>query len=61
MKGSHGLLTNIIVGILGASVGGWLFGILGISPESGFMGSLITAIVGAIVLIYVVRLVRGRA
>ncbi len=57
--GSQGLLSNIIVGIVGAFVGGWLFSALNISP-SGMIGSLITAVVGAIVLIYVLRLVRGR-
>lgn len=57
--GGQGLLSNIVVGVVGAFVGGWLFGSLNISP-SGTVGSLITAIVGAIVLIYVLRLVRGR-
>ena len=57
--GSQGLLSNIIVGIVGAFVGGWLFNALNISP-SGMIGSLITAVVGAIVLIYVLRLVRSR-
>lgn len=58
MKSSHGLLTNIIVGIVGAFIGGWLFGLLGISTGGGFVGSLITAVVGAIVLIWLLRLVR---
>lgn len=58
--GSQGLLSNIIVGIVGAFVGGWLFSALNIIP-SGLIGSLITAVVGAIVLIYVLRLVRNRS
>ena len=59
-KSSHGLLTNIIVGIIGAFIGGWLFGVLGIATQAGFIGSLITAVVGAVVLLFVVKAVRGR-
>jgi uncharacterized membrane protein YeaQ/YmgE (transglycosylase-associated protein family) len=60
MKNKSGLLMNIVVGIVGAFVGGWLFGVLGIMPHSGFAGSLITATVGAVVLLFVVGLVSGK-
>lgn len=60
MKDSKGLLMNIVVGIVGAFVGGWLFGVLGISPDGGFVGSLVTATIGAVVLLYGVKLVKGR-
>ena len=55
-----GLLADILIGIAGGFIGGWLFGILGIRMGNGFIGSLVTSLIGAIVLIYVVKLIRGR-
>lgn len=46
-----GLLEAIVVGILGAFVGGWLLGVLGIAPGAGIVGTLLTAFVGAIILL----------
>lgn len=51
--GGFGILINLVVGVVGALIGGWLFGLLGIAA-GGVFGSLITAIVGAIVLLWVV-------
>jgi len=57
MKGSgYGLLVNIILGIVGAFVGSWLFGVLGISVASGLVGSLITAVIGAVVILFIASL-----
>lgn len=51
-----GLLTNIIVGIIGAFLGGWLFNTFGAQGVTGFnLPSLLVAIVGAIVLLLIVR------
>jgi uncharacterized membrane protein YeaQ/YmgE (transglycosylase-associated protein family) len=58
-RSDHGLLTNIIVGIAGAFIGGFLASLLGISVR-GFWGTLIAAIFGATVLIVVFRAVTGR-
>lgn len=55
--GGYGLLGNIVVGIIGAFVGGYLFGLQGIST-GGLIGSIITATVGAIVLIFVIRVLK---
>ncbi len=55
--GGFGILGDIVVGILGALLGGWLFGVLGLSISGGF-GAFITAVVGAMVLIFLVRLVK---
>lgn len=55
--GGFGLLGNIVVGILGAIVGGFLFGVLGIST-GGMMGSIVTATIGATVLLYFVGLMK---
>ncbi len=48
-----GLLEAIVVGILGAFVGGWLFGVLGVFPGGGIVGTLLTAFVGAVVLLVI--------
>jgi uncharacterized membrane protein YeaQ/YmgE (transglycosylase-associated protein family) len=59
MKGSgYGLLGDLVVGILGAFLGGWLFGVLGIYIGGGLVGSLITATVGALLLLFAVRLIK---
>jgi len=55
--GGFGLLGDIVIGIIGAFIGGFLFGLLGISA-GGLIGQIITATVGAVVLIFVLRLVK---
>ena len=55
--GPFGLVGDLIVGVVGAFIGGWIFGLLGISA-GGILGSLVTALVGAIVLLYVLRLIK---
>ncbi len=55
--GGYGLIGDLVLGVVGAFVGGWLFGALGISP-GGLIGSLITATVGAVVLVLLVRLIK---
>ena len=59
MKGAgFGLLGNMAVGIIGAVIGGWLFGLLGISVEPKFIGSLVTAVAGASLLLAAVKLIK---
>jgi uncharacterized membrane protein YeaQ/YmgE (transglycosylase-associated protein family) len=41
--GGYGVLVDIILGILGGIVGGWVFGMLGIWPGGGMVGSIIVA------------------
>ena len=53
----HGLIGDLIIGVIGAFIGGWLFGVLGISA-GGLIGSLITATVGAVVLIFLLRAIK---
>ena len=55
--GGYGLLGDLILGVIGAVVGGYLFGRVGIAA-GGLIGSLITATVGAIVLIALLRLIK---
>ncbi len=56
---SQGLIMNIVVGIVGAFLGGWLFSFFGSAGVTGFnLYSLIVATVGAVVCIWLVQLVR---
>lgn len=55
--GGFGLVGDMIVGVIGALLGGWLFGKLGIAA-GGLIGAIITAFVGACLLIFLLRLIR---
>lgn len=57
---NHGLLTNLIVGVVGAYVGAFIASLIGISL-TGFWGALVIATLGAILLLYVWRFFRGGA
>jgi uncharacterized membrane protein YeaQ/YmgE (transglycosylase-associated protein family) len=61
--GGFGLIGNIIVGIVGAVVAGWLFPTLGFSIGIGgpFVGAIIHALIGAIIVLFVVNLLRRAA
>ena len=55
----QGVVLNIVVGIIGAVLGGWLMTTLGQSPGTGFdLYSFIVALIGACALIALVKLVR---
>lgn len=57
---SQGVMLNVIVGIIGAFVGGWLFTKFGLAGVTGFnFYSLGVAVVGSVVLLWVVQLIRG--
>jgi uncharacterized membrane protein YeaQ/YmgE (transglycosylase-associated protein family) len=59
-KGSgFGLLGNLIVGVLGALVGGWVFRMLGIAPVDR-VGQFGIAVVGALVLLFLIGLIRKK-
>ncbi|MGB6415893.1 MAG: GlsB/YeaQ/YmgE family stress response membrane protein [Pseudolabrys sp.] len=53
-----GLIGNIIVGIVGAFIGSWLLGYLGVHIGGGFVGSIINATIGAVILLFVISLVK---
>ncbi len=58
MKGSgFGLVGDLIVGVLGSLLGGWLFNLVGIAAW-GLLGRIIVALVGAIVLLYLIRIIK---
>jgi uncharacterized membrane protein YeaQ/YmgE (transglycosylase-associated protein family) len=58
MKGGFGLLGDVVVGVIGALVGGWLARQAGVHVGNGLIASIVTATVGAMVLIFLLRLVK---
>lgn len=55
-----GIIGDIIIGIIGAFVGGWIFQRLGVStPFGGLGGVIFTAFVGAVVLLFILRVLRS--
>lgn len=61
MHRNHGLLTNLIVGVIGAFLGSFIATSLGIGTGAGVIPSLIVATVGAILLLFIVGLFRRRS
>ena len=59
--GQQGIILNVIVGIVGAFIGGFVFNLLGHSAVSGInLYSILVAFVGAVILLFVLRAVTGR-
>jgi hypothetical protein len=56
-----GLFGNIVVGIIGSFIGGWLFTTSGIATGGGIVGAIIGATVGAVVLLVVLSLFQRTA
>ena len=54
-RGKRGVLWYLVVGVVGAFLGGFLFGVLGLIP-GGLIGSLVTATVGAVVLLWLLNM-----
>ena len=59
-RGGFGFIVNVLVGIAGAVIGGWVFGLLGIAA-GGIMGSLVTALVGAVLLLWIISLFQKKS
>lgn len=57
--GGFGLLWNLIIGVAGSFIGGFLFKLVGISFH-GIIGSIIAALAGALILLAVVNAIRRR-
>jgi uncharacterized membrane protein YeaQ/YmgE (transglycosylase-associated protein family) len=56
----YGIIGDIIIGIVGAFVGGWLFSQLGVStPFGGLPGTIFVAFIGAVVLLFLLRMLRS--
>jgi uncharacterized membrane protein YeaQ/YmgE (transglycosylase-associated protein family) len=56
--GGYGTLMDTLLGMVGAIVGGWIFNLLGIYPAGGVVASIVVAIVGAVFLIWLTRLLK---
>jgi uncharacterized membrane protein YeaQ/YmgE (transglycosylase-associated protein family) len=59
MKSGTGVLMNIILGIVGAAIADWLLGLFGIAL-GGWIGYLVAGFIGACIIIFAWRLIRGR-
>jgi len=57
--GGYGLIGDIVVGIIGALIGGWLAGLLGLG-SFGLIGTIIVAFIGACILLAILHAVGGR-
>jgi uncharacterized membrane protein YeaQ/YmgE (transglycosylase-associated protein family) len=58
-----GIIVTILIGVVGAFIGGWVLSLLGIGGSTGSfsLGSILTATLGAIVLLAIYRLITRRA
>lgn len=52
-----GLFVNLFLGIIGSVVGGWLFSLFGIEAN-GFIGTLVCAVVGALIVLWIVSKIK---
>ncbi|HZN64822.1 MAG TPA: GlsB/YeaQ/YmgE family stress response membrane protein [Tepidisphaeraceae bacterium] len=58
-KRGEGVVMDVVLGIIGAVIGGWMFRSLGAAGATGFnLWSLMVAVVGAVVLLFIGRAVR---
>lgn len=63
--GQQGVFLNVVVGIIGAALGGWflspLFGVSTINQSNFSAGSLLVSLLGAVILLAIVNLIRRGA
>ena len=61
-KDKGGLLWNIIIGLLGGVVGGWLLGLIGADGSfwSQWYGQIVSALIGSVVLLWIWNLIRKK-
>ncbi|QCP54440.1 GlsB/YeaQ/YmgE family stress response membrane protein [Trinickia violacea] len=56
--GGFGLVVDIMLGVVGVFIGGWLSNLSSISLGRGLIGSLVTAVFGAVILLVIIRLIK---
>lgn len=56
-KRSYGLLGNLVVGVVGAFLGAYIFEFIGL-PTTNIISTLLMAIVGSVALLYIIRLIK---
>ncbi|MDY3005503.1 GlsB/YeaQ/YmgE family stress response membrane protein [Anaerococcus sp. AGMB00486] len=54
-----GALANIIVGLIGGVIGGWIFSLLNIA-STGLIGDIIAGVIGSVVLIFIYNAITGK-
>ena len=59
-EGPGGVLGDLIVGIVGAFLGGWIFEAVAGHSYGGWVGSTVVAFVGAVVLLFILRALTTR-
>ncbi len=60
-KSGSGFITDMILGVIGAVVGGYLFEFFGAAPVTGFnIYSMFVAVIGAIVVLFIYHAITGR-
>jgi uncharacterized membrane protein YeaQ/YmgE (transglycosylase-associated protein family) len=57
---ARGCLPNVVVGVLGAVVGGWLAGQMGFSQVQGFLAAVVVAVLGSIVVRVILEAISPR-
>ena len=53
-----GALGDILIGIVGAVIGGWIMGLLGFSGHGGTIYTILVAILGAVILVWIIRKIK---
>jgi uncharacterized membrane protein YeaQ/YmgE (transglycosylase-associated protein family) len=56
--GGFGVLMDIVIGMVGSIIGGWLFGMVGLFSGGGLIGSILVAFVGACFLLWLIRVIK---
>ncbi|MCM2562762.1 GlsB/YeaQ/YmgE family stress response membrane protein [Lutimaribacter sp. EGI FJ00015] len=56
--GGYGLLGNVAMGIVGAFVAGLILPRIGLEIGGGFLGAIINATIGAVIVIFLIRLIK---
>ena len=60
-KDGGGIIITILLGIVGALVGGWIGSLIGLGTTGGLsIGSIITAVVGALLILFIYRKIKKR-
>ena len=59
MRGSgYGILGDLVLGLVGGVVGGWLFSALNVPGPNGAIGELVVATIGAVILVFIAHTIR---
>jgi uncharacterized membrane protein YeaQ/YmgE (transglycosylase-associated protein family) len=55
IKNTYGFWGDLLIGVAGAYLGYWIFGLLGISVGGSLLGEIIAAVIGAVLLLVVIN------